>query len=47
VVDPATRRNLGSQADDFAEQLGAATRLDSGDRTSVNAGPAASVQDAR
>jgi hypothetical protein len=27
VIDPATRRNLGSQADDFAGQLDTATGL--------------------
>jgi esterase/lipase superfamily enzyme len=47
VVDPATRRNLGSQADDFAEQLGAATRLDDGYRASAGTYPATPARDAR
>jgi esterase/lipase superfamily enzyme len=47
VVDPATRRNLGSQADDFAEQLGAATRPDDGYRASAGTYPATPARDAR
>jgi esterase/lipase superfamily enzyme len=47
VVDPATRRNLGSQADDFAEQLGAATRPDDGYRASASTYPATPARDAR
>jgi esterase/lipase superfamily enzyme len=47
VIDPATRRNLGSQADDFAGQIDAATRLDGGYRDSASADPAVPVKDAR
>lgn len=47
VVDSATRRNLGSQADDFAEQLGAATRPDDGYRASAGTYPATPARDAR
>jgi esterase/lipase superfamily enzyme len=47
VVDPATRRNLGSQADDFAEQLGTATRLGGGYRTSAEIDPAKPALDSR
>jgi esterase/lipase superfamily enzyme len=47
VIDPATRRNLGSQADDFAGQIDAAARLDGGYRDSASADPAVPVKDAR
>jgi esterase/lipase superfamily enzyme len=47
VVDPATRRNLGSQADDFAGQLGAAKRLDDGGQDDTGAEQPTPVKDAR
>jgi esterase/lipase superfamily enzyme len=47
VIDPATRRNLGSQADDFAGQIDAATRLDGRYRDSTASSPANPTRDSR
>ncbi|MDN5926441.1 MAG: alpha/beta hydrolase [Hyphomicrobiales bacterium] len=47
VIDPATRRNLGSQADDFAGQIDAAARLDGRYRASTAADPANPTRDSR
>jgi hypothetical protein len=47
VIDPATRRNLGSQADGFAGQLGAAAWLDGGAGAPAYTGSDVPAKDAR
>ncbi|MGN6766430.1 MAG: alpha/beta hydrolase [Rhizobiaceae bacterium] len=47
VIDPTTRRNLGSQADDFAEQLGVAAQPNGEDRASAGTDVAVPAKDAR